>query len=377
VAAAEFACSGDAYGTKVSVGNTVTSGRSAPVALGCGTTPGIRKTNTVASVDASPLLTSGTVSTTAGTFASPTKSRTSATVQDVNLVSGLITATAVKSVSSTIHDGTGFSTSDNGTTFTNLKIGTLSVDATVAPNTRIDILGGYVILNEQVEKIGARSASLTVNAIHVFLDDGTEIIVAHARSGLKGPVVGTLDGYAYGSKVVLGSGLVTSGPSFRQGLPCLGTNGKLRVNEGVGVSVGSLLDTGTIRNTATGTVNATTADGETTSTVQSANVLDGLVSSGLRRSSAGRRPGCVHRRQHHRSMGAPASIDEIAEQGYGLAVRERDNDLSAVAVPVLDGDRRLIAILGVQGPATRFDAVFMTALVPALCDRAAVIAAAF
>ena len=76
-------------------------------------------------------------------------------------------------------------------------------------------------------------------------------------------------------------------------------------------------------------------------------------------------------------MGAPASIDEIAEQGYGLAVRERDNDLSAVAVPVLDGDRRLIAILGVQGPATRFDAVLMTALVPALCDRAALIAAAF
>ena len=235
VAAAEFAYSGDAYGTKVSVGNTVTSGRSAPVALGCGTTPGIRKTNTKLSVDASPLLTSGTVSTTAGTFASPTKSRTSATVQDVDLLGGLITGTAVKSVSSTTHDGTGFSTSDNGTTFTNLKIDTLSVDATVAPNTRIDIAGGYVILNEQVEKIGARSASLTVNAIHVFLTDGTEIIVAHARSGLKGPVVGTLDGFAYGSKVVLGDGFLRSGPSFRQGLPCLGTNGKLKVNQGAGV----------------------------------------------------------------------------------------------------------------------------------------------
>jgi len=97
----------------------------------------------------------------------------------------------------------------------------------------------------------------------------------------------------------------------------------------------------------------------------------------LRRPSARRRPGCVHRRQHHRSMGAPASIDEIAEQGYGLAVRERDNDLSAVAVPVLDGDRRLIAILGVQGPATRFDAATMAALVPALRDRALLIAAAF
>lgn len=72
-----------------------------------------------------------------------------------------------------------------------------------------------------------------------------------------------------------------------------------------------------------------------------------------------------------------AAIDQIAAQGYAVAVRERDNDLSAVAVPVLDGDRQLIAILGIQGPATRFDAVTMIALVPALQGRAGLIAAAF
>ncbi len=72
-----------------------------------------------------------------------------------------------------------------------------------------------------------------------------------------------------------------------------------------------------------------------------------------------------------------AAVAQIADQGYAVAVRERDNDLSAVAVPVLDRERQLIAILGLQGPATRFDLAVMTALVPTLRDRAALIAAAF
>ncbi len=72
-----------------------------------------------------------------------------------------------------------------------------------------------------------------------------------------------------------------------------------------------------------------------------------------------------------------AAIQEIAGQGYAVAVRERDNDLSAVAVPVLDGGGQVIAILGIQGPATRFDAARMSALVSPLQDRAALITAAF
>ncbi|MDQ3579699.1 MAG: IclR family transcriptional regulator [Actinomycetota bacterium] len=71
------------------------------------------------------------------------------------------------------------------------------------------------------------------------------------------------------------------------------------------------------------------------------------------------------------------AIREISAQGYALAVRERDNDLSAVAVPVLDRTGQLIAILGIQGPATRFAGATMTALVPDLKARAARIAAAF
>ena len=72
-----------------------------------------------------------------------------------------------------------------------------------------------------------------------------------------------------------------------------------------------------------------------------------------------------------------AAIVEIGARGYAVAVRERDNDLSAMAVPVLDRAGQLIAILGVQGPATRFDIAMMSALVPALRDRSVLISAAF
>ena len=288
-AATRYAYSGDAYGTRV-VDRNVTSGRSAPVVLGCTTQAGLHKSNTVANVNASPVLTSGAVFTNADTFASPTKSRTTATVENVNLLDGAITATAVRSQSNTSGDGTGFRTSDDGTSFVDLSVLGTPIAATVAPNTRINLPDvGYVVLNEQVRKETPNSASLTVNAIHLVITqgvrDGTDAIVAHATSGLHGPIVGPLYGFAYGSRAKVGNA-VTSGPSFRQIMPCLGTNGNLRVNTGAGVSLPDVFSTGAIRNTARGTVNASTAKGETTSTVDRANVLNRLVQANVIKADA-------------------------------------------------------------------------------------------
>lgn len=282
---AEFVYAGLAYGTRASVASIVTSGESAPVGLGCTTTPGIHRTNTAANVNLAPALTSGTIDTTADTFASPVEAQTSATVQSVNLLSGLVTASLVKSESATLHGTSGFVLSSAGTTFTALKVLGIPISATVGPNTKIALPGfGYVILNEQIRTINASSASLTVNAIHLVITTtntlkilpNTNLIVAHAMSGLKGPVAGTLDGVAYGTFARVGS-VVVSGPSFQIFMPCLGTNGVVRVNSGVGVNVVGVLTSGTISNTAQGTVNATSDTGEMTSTVQSANLLSSLV----------------------------------------------------------------------------------------------------
>src|SRR5438445_749300 len=92
----------------------------------------------------------------------------------------------------------------------------------VAGKTAVSSLGacGHVVLNEQITKIKSRSASFTVNMIHVFIDVanvlnipiGTQIIVSHAFSGLTSGVQGTLDGQAYGTKAGVGH-TITSGPS--------------------------------------------------------------------------------------------------------------------------------------------------------------------
>lgn len=66
-------------------------------------------------------------------------------------------------------------------------------------------------------------------------------------------------------------------------------------------------------------------------------------------------------------------IGRIKEQGWAEAIREREPELSAVAVPVLDAAAGLVAILGVQGPATRFGERQMRAAVDLLRDRAALI----
>jgi IclR family acetate operon transcriptional repressor len=60
----------------------------------------------------------------------------------------------------------------------------------------------------------------------------------------------------------------------------------------------------------------------------------------------------------------------VRERGWGQALGEREEDLNAVAVPVLDPAGKLVAILGVQGPAARFGPRVMGSAVELLMDRA-------
>jgi DNA-binding IclR family transcriptional regulator len=69
-----------------------------------------------------------------------------------------------------------------------------------------------------------------------------------------------------------------------------------------------------------------------------------------------------------------AEIEQVRAQGWAQAVGEREADLNAVAAPVLDAGGRLVAILGVQGPATRFSRRAMRAAAAALRERADLIA---
>ena len=112
------------------------------------------------------------------------------TLENVNLLNGLITADAVLAfASSAVENGTASSNAE-GSQLANLVVNGVSFPSDVAPNTRVALPGvGYVVLNEQIwTGDGVSSSGITVNLIHVVLQNALtglqsgEIIVGSASS---------------------------------------------------------------------------------------------------------------------------------------------------------------------------------------------------
>jgi DNA-binding IclR family transcriptional regulator len=68
-------------------------------------------------------------------------------------------------------------------------------------------------------------------------------------------------------------------------------------------------------------------------------------------------------------------IEQVRAQGWAQAVKEREIDLNAVAAPVYGAGGTLAAILGVQGPASRFGRKRREAALPPLLERARALSA--
>jgi DNA-binding IclR family transcriptional regulator len=63
----------------------------------------------------------------------------------------------------------------------------------------------------------------------------------------------------------------------------------------------------------------------------------------------------------------------VRARGWAEAIGERELDLNAIAAPILDQRGALVSVLGIQGPASRFDRTAMrTALGPLLAGAAAI-----
>jgi hypothetical protein len=286
----EIGYQGNAYGTQVNIGSVVQSGRSALSVLGCVSQPGVQKTNTAASVNAAPALTTGTLdtSTASETTATGVATASASTVQSVSLLGGLVAASAVTSVSTTSRDNStgALAVSAAGTQFASLSVAGIPVSGTPAPNTRIGLPGvGYVLLNQQTSSIGAVAANMTVIGIHVVVtigtplaSAGTQIYVGYATSSLGGPVRGLLGGVGYGASAHVG-GTIIAGEAFPQPMPCLGTHGNTLTNSAVSLAVPGVLASGMVADTANGTTNSSRVAGEVTATVQNLNLLGGLVTA--------------------------------------------------------------------------------------------------
>jgi hypothetical protein len=113
------------------------------------------------------------------------------TLQNVNMLGGLITAQLVSGQSSSASNGSIASSDAKGSTLAGLVISGVAVaDGTPAPNSQIALPGvGTVTLNEQISRGNGQTASgLTVNMIHVRLKNALtgaqtgEIIVGAADS---------------------------------------------------------------------------------------------------------------------------------------------------------------------------------------------------
>jgi len=135
-------------------------------------------------VDALTTMTSGATDTQAST------AQSTAHLENVNVLNGLITAeTVIAATSSWVSGAAGWNA--EGSSFTNLTVNGVplgSGDYLPAPNTRVDLLGvGYAVLNEQ---IASGASGITVNMIHVVLRDALtgittgEIIVASVSSSV-------------------------------------------------------------------------------------------------------------------------------------------------------------------------------------------------
>ena len=66
-----------------------------------------------------------------------------------------------------------------------------------------------------------------------------------------------------------------------------------------------------------------------------------------------------------------AELETVRERGYAYNFGEREDDLHAIAAPVFGSRAELAAIIGVQGPASRFSRDAMEAAVPPLLEHTA------
>lgn len=119
--------------------------------------------------------------------------QSSSTLQNVSVLTGLVTAKAVVAMASSTSNGTTASSSAAGATFVELVVkGVPLGDGAPPPNTRIDVPGvGTVILNEQVPSgNGTTAAALSVRMIRVELKDALtgvqtgEVVVGAAESAV-------------------------------------------------------------------------------------------------------------------------------------------------------------------------------------------------
>ena len=212
--------------------------------------------------------------------------QTTASIKNVNILSGLITAAALQATVASTIDATAATSRVVGVSLTGLTVAGHTITAP-APNTTISIANlGEVVLNEQGgPNNGTNTTYVGVNAIdlHVTLANsynlpiGSQIIIDQVNSSeLRTAQPLSIGGQAYGlsSSGQGGSGSERSGFfSFAQ-LPCAGGTDQ---NGSAGSTYPGIGSTGALAANASGQISPTTSHATTSASVQNANLFAGLI----------------------------------------------------------------------------------------------------
>lgn len=181
--------SGDSYGTQVS-GGLLASSPSAPEVLPCLGTGGIVQTNTQVGLNLPSILSSGTLTDTVESNLTPTFSsgENTSTIEGLNLLNGLVTATVMQAVVDASVDQY-FDTTLNGTdTYVGISVaGYPELTDDVPLNTSVNLAGlGTLYLKRVIyvyfpPSVEVRSLELVINQNNIYgLPIGLDVIVGDA-----------------------------------------------------------------------------------------------------------------------------------------------------------------------------------------------------
>ena len=139
--------------------------------------------NSAASVNVAGIASANTLSS--STSGSGSSSQSQSTLLDLNLLNGLVTASAVKSNSSATCSG-GLAAVSGNAQLVGLTVAGQSILVS-NPNLSVSLPGGIsVIINQQTSSSGGTSGSMTVNALHVT-GPSIDIVDASAHSDITCP----------------------------------------------------------------------------------------------------------------------------------------------------------------------------------------------
>jgi hypothetical protein len=252
------------------------------------------------------VLTTGAIAadTNGTTGPSSADAESTATVSQLNVLAGLITADVVTAQSTSTCDGTTASSSAAGTTLANLVVAGVPIPVLPPPNTVIPInvplvASGAVAINEQIAGgNGTTTSSLTVNLLHIQVSTlvlgAIDIVIASAHSdvtcGPPAPTPTPTPGPCVPSVPVTGDPIV-SGEAFdlSVNVPPITIPENPHVvlapsGGSLGASVTSftqsgVVSTGTLTVNANGTTTPTMASADASARVENLNLLAGLVTA--------------------------------------------------------------------------------------------------